>query len=252
MKINILTAFPNQIKSNLEEGIFRIVRNKNIVNFNIVDLREFSEGKYKKIDEKPYGEEDGMLLRVDILDKAIRSLKLKKNKSKLIFPSPKGKILDLNMLNNLKTSNELTFLLGHYEGVDERIFSLHNFLEISIGDYILSGGELASLVIIDSLLRLLKDSLGNEKSILDESVYTGLLESPHFTKPDVYKGLKVPKYLKSGNHLNISLIQFRESLLLTKKRRPDLFQKYVKDVYFLKKIKLSKDELNILKEVVEK
>lgn len=251
MKINILTAFPNQIKNNLDEGIFRIARGKNIVNFNVVDLREFTKDKYKKIDDKPYGGGEGMLLRVDILDKAITSLNLKKNNSKLIYPSPKGKILDLDLLNSIKTSNELTFLLGHYEGVDERILSLHNFVEVSIGDYILSGGELAGLVIVDCLLRLLKDSLGNEKSILDESIYTGLLESPQYTKPDNYKSLKVPRYLKSGNHLEISLKRYKESLMLTKKRRPDLFLTYVKDVFYLEKINLSKDELRILKEVVE-
>ena len=159
----------------------------------------------------------------------------------MIYMSPRGRILDQEMIQQFSSLDELVILCGHYEGMDQRVLDHWNIEEVSIGDYVLTGGELPAMVLIDSVARLIPGVLGNENSAMDESVYSGLLEHPQYTKPREYRGLNVPEVLVSGNHKLIALWTFRQSLELTKKRRPDLFEKYVNE-----NRNLSKEEQKIL------
>ena len=160
--------------------------------------------------------------------------------------SPRGRILDQEMIQQFSSLDELVILCGHYEGLDQRVLDHWSIEEVSIGDYVLTGGELPAMVLIDSVARLIPGVLGNENSAMDESVYSGLLEHPQYTKPREYRGLNVPEVLVSGNHKLIALWKFRQSLELTKKRRPDLFEKYVNE-----NRNLSKEEQKILEEIMK-
>lgn len=165
---------------------------------------------------------------------------------KIIYMSPRGKILDSDKIRSLSQMDGFVILCGHYEGVDQRVIDHWDIEEVSIGDYVLTGGELPAMVLIDSVARLIPDVLGNENSALDESIYSGLLEHPQYTKPREYRGMQVPEVLVSGNHKLIDLWKFRESLLLTKERRPDLFERFVKE-----QRDFSKDERKILEEIIK-
>ena len=163
---------------------------------------------------------------------------------KIIYMSPRGRIMDQQKISELSELDELVILCGHYEGVDQRVLDYWNIEEVSIGDYVLTGGELPAMVLIDSVARLLPDVLGNADSALDESIYSGLLEHPQYTKPRRYRGLDVPEVLVSGNHKLINLWKFWEALLLTKERRPDMFEEYVKNPE-----RFSKEEAEIVEEI---
>lgn len=185
-----------------------------------------------------------MVMSVDPIFGAMESVKAENKK--VIYMSPRGKILDGDKIKELSKLDEIVILCGHYEGVDQRVLDYWDAEEISIGDYVLTGGELPAMVLIDSVARLLPDVLGNENSALDESVYSGLLEHPQYTKPREYRGMHVPEVLVSGNHKLIALWKFRNALMLTKERRPDLFEAFVN-----KEREFTKDEARILEEIVK-
>ena len=215
---------------------------KGILNIRTTDIRDFSNDKHNKADDYPFGGGGGMVMMADPIFGALKSVKAEGKK--IIYMSPRGKILDKEMISRLASLDELVILCGHYEGVDQRVIDYWDMEEISIGDYVLTGGELPAMVLIDSVARMLPDVLGNENSALDESIYSGLLEHPQYTKPREYCGMEVPEVLLSGNHRLIELWKFRKALLLTKERRPELYKEFVKD-----RSRFSKDEARIVEEI---
>lgn len=218
MKIDILTLFPEMF-SPIQSSILKRATDNGILEFNIVNIRDFSLDKHKKCDDYPFGGGAGMLMSVQPLYDAIQSVK--KENSKLIFPSPRGKVFNQKIAKDLSKFDHLIFVCGHYEGVDERIFELFDMEEISIGDYVLTGGELPTMVIIDTLSRFV-DGVISSESLENESFSNGLLEYPQYTRPAEFMGLKVPEVLLSGNHKDIENWRREESLKITKKNRVDL------------------------------
>ena len=218
MKIDILTLFPEMFAP-LEHSILKRASENGIIKFNIVNIRDFSKDKHKKCDDYPFGGGAGMLMMVEPLYDAIKSV-YKKN-AKIIFPSPQGKIFNQEKAKELSKCEHLIFVCGHYEGVDERIFELFPMEEISVGDYVLTGGELASMVIVDSLSRFV-DGVISKESLENESFSNGLLEYPQYTRPAEFKGLKVPEVLLSGNHGEVDKWRKEQSEIITKKKRSDL------------------------------
>lgn len=218
MKIDILTLFPEMF-SPIQSSILKRATDNGILEFNIVNIRDFSLDKHKKCDDYPFGGGAGMLMSVQPLYDAIQSVK--KENSKLIFPSPRGKVFNQKIAKDLSKFDHLIFVCGHYEGVDERIFELFDMEEISIGDYVLTGGELPTMVIIDTLSRFI-DGVISSESLENESFSNGLLEYPQYTRPAEFMGLKVPEVLLSGNHKDIENWRREESLKITKKNRVDL------------------------------
>lgn len=218
MKIDILTLFPEMF-SPLNSSILKRATDSGILEFNIMNIRDFSLDKHKKCDDYPFGGGAGMLMSVQPLYDAIKSVKTEN--SKIIFPSPRGKVFNQKIAKDLSQFDHLIFVCGHYEGVDERIFELFDIEEISIGDYVLTGGELPSMVIIDTLSRFI-DGVISSESLENESFSNGLLEYPQYTRPAEFMGLKVPEVLLSGNHQEVDKWRKEESLKVTRKNRQDL------------------------------
>lgn len=234
MKIDVLTLFP-EFFSNLSSWsiIGRAVDN-NILNFGFINIRDYSSNKHKKVDDYPFGGGPGMIMTPEPICKAIDSVKTEKTKT--IYLSPQGKKLNQDIINDLSKEEHLVLLCGHYEGIDNRIIEDYIDEEISIGDYVLTGGEVPAMVIIDSVVRLLPGVLKSEESYMEESHYDGLLEHPQYTRPRVFNEKRVPDVLLSGNHKNIDEWKKYQSLKSTFIKRPDL----------LKRMKLSKEDKNIL------
>ena len=200
---------------------------KNIWNLKVVNIRDAAEDKHKTVDDTPYGGGSGMLMKADVLAK---SLDQNKNEGeKILYLSPRGKKFDQNYAKELSKEKSVSIICGHFEGVDERVLSTRNIEEVSIGDFILSGGESAAFVVIDSILRLLPGVLGNENSTLNESFENGLLEYPQFTKPQIWEEKAVPEVLLSGDHNKIKDWRLSQSEAITRVRRPDLWEKYKKN-----------------------
>ena len=218
MKIEILTLFPEMF-SPLNSSILKRAVDNHILEFNLVNIRDFSKDKHKKCDDYPFGGGAGMLMSVQPIYDAIKSVQ--KENSKIIFPSPRGAKFDHKKAKELSSFEHLIFVCGHYEGVDERIFELFDMEEISLGDYVLTGGELPSMVMIDSLSRFV-DGVISKESLENESFSNGLLEYPQYTRPAVFEGIKVPEVLLSGNHQEVEKWRKEESLKRTKKSRKDL------------------------------
>lgn len=244
MKINILTLFPEMFTAVTESSILGKAGEKGILDVRLINIRDFTRDKHRKTDEYPFGGGVGMVMTAQPIFDAIRSLDAG---GKIIYMSPRGKILDRQKIEELAELEEITILCGHYEGVDQRVLDEWKMEEISIGDYILTGGELAAMVLIDSVSRFIPEVLGSEESAMEESIYSGLLEYDQYTKPREYEGLTVPEVLFGGNHKRIHLWQYECSLRLTKERRPDLFE-----AYLAKEKKLSKDEKKILEAIAAK
>ena len=221
MKIDILTLFPSMFAP-LKESIIKRAVDKKILEINIVDIREFSKDKHKKCDDYPFGGGAGMLMSVQPIYDAIKSVQ--SEKSKLIFPSPQGKIFTQNTAKELSGEEHLVFICGHYEGVDERLFQLFDIEEISLGDFILTGGELPSMVMVDAISRLV-DGVISRESLENESFSNNLLEYPQYTRPASFLGLDVPEVLLSGNHQEVDKWRQEQSLKRTKERRKDLLKK---------------------------
>lgn len=222
MKIDVLTLFPNSF-SPLSESIIGRARENGKLEVNIVDIRNFSKDKHKKCDDTPYGGGEGMVMTPQPLWDSISSVKTQS--SHIIYMSPKGKTLTQKKVEELSQKEHLILVCGHYEGIDQRIIDHFVDEEISIGDYVLTGGELPAMVLVDSVARLKPDVLGNENSAQNETFANNLLEYPQYTKPSEYNGLKVPEVLLSGNHAEIAKWREKQSLFLTKQRRPDLLKK---------------------------
>jgi len=220
---DILTLYPEMFPGPLDKSLSGKALKKGIWSLNTFDLKDYGLGPHKSVDEKPSGGGPGMVLRADVLDSAINDC-FKKDRPMIYF-SPKGKPLDQEMIERFSVINGVSIICGHFEGIDQRIIDMHDIEEISVGDYILSGGEIATIVFLDSLVRLLPNVLGNGDSKKIESFTDGLLEYPQYTKPNEFKGMKIPDILLSGNHKAIKEWQENQSLSLTKLRRPDLITK---------------------------
>lgn len=244
MKIDILTLFPAMFAAISDESLIGRANDRGIADINLVDIRDYTLDKHNRVDDTPFGGGVGMLMQAEPIFRALRGIDAEQKK--IIYPSPKGKILNVDKVRELSNEEELVILCGHYEGIDERVIESWEVEEISIGDYILTGGEPAAIVIVDSVVRMLPEVLGKEESIEEESIYSGLLEHPQYTKPRSFEGRNVPEVLLSGHHKNIALWKYEQSLLITAERRPDLFNEYLK-----KDKKLSKEEKMILEKVIK-
>ncbi len=234
LSLTYITLFPDLIAGYLQDALLKKAIDQNVFKYEIINLRNYSDNNYKSVDEKVYGDNDGMILRPDIADKVFTDLNKKNSvKSLNIYMSPQGKKLNQELLNELASYDHINILCGRYGGVDHRIIDQYIDVEISIGDYILSGGELAALVLTESLSRLVKGVVGNAESVVEDSLSKGLLESPQFTKPQVYQGshgeLKVPSVLLSGHHERINLWKNITSVMVTYFKRKDLLDLYIKD-----------------------
>jgi len=227
LQAQVLTLYPEIFPGPLDKGLYGKALAKNLWKLNIVDIRDAATDKHKTVDDTPYGGGTGMLLKADVLANSIDQ-NIKEGE-RIIYLSPKGKKFDQKLAQDLSKEKSFSLICGHFEGVDERVLSTRNIEEISIGDYILSGGETAAIVIIDSVLRLLPGVLGNEKSVFDESFENGLLEYPQYTKPQIWEKKSVPDVLLSGDHSKIKDWRLSQSEAITRDRRPDLWQKYKKD-----------------------
>ncbi len=225
MKIDIITIFPEIFFGPFSQSIVNRAIKEKIVDINIINLRDFTSDKRKSVDDKPYGGGPGMLMTPEPIFKAVKSLK--KENSHIILTTPQGQQFSQKKAVQLVKREHIIFICGHYEGVDERIRTELVDEEISIGDYILTSGNLPAMVITDAVVRLLPNALGSEESSVEESFSNGLLEYPQFTRPEVYKNLEVPKVLLSGNHAQIADWRKKEAIKRTSERRPDLIKKEI-------------------------
>ncbi|NDA22038.1 MAG: tRNA (guanosine(37)-N1)-methyltransferase TrmD [Proteobacteria bacterium] len=220
----IFTLYPDYFPGYLEKGLFGKAMRENIWKLETVNIRDYSEDKHKTVDDTPYGGGDGMIIKADVL---ARSLDQNVNPDeKTIYLSPKGRLFDHNYAKKLSKEKSVNLICGHFEGIDQRIIDTRNIEEVSIGDFILSGGEVAAFVVIDAILRYIPGVLGNENSSKDESFENGLLEYPQYTKPQIFEQKGVPDVLLSGDHAKIKDWRLSQSEAITRDRRPDLWQKY--------------------------
>jgi tRNA (guanine37-N1)-methyltransferase len=224
IQFDILTIFPNSIKGFLKEGVFRISQEKDLAKVRVFDLRNWTTDKHRTIDDHPYGGGAGMIMKFEPIDKAIKDLR--KLGSKVVVMTPRGQKLNQKVLKNFVKKNHEHYIIlaGHYEGIDERVYENLVDYEISIGDFVLSGGELPALAFVDAFLRLIPGVLGNEESNKDESFEGSTLEYPQYTRPEEFDGLKVPKVLLSGDHKKIEEWRKKKSKEITKLKRPDLIE----------------------------
>lgn len=223
--INLITLFPEMFPGYLGHSLAGRALERGDWSFNAVQIRDFGEGKHQTVDDTPFGGGAGMVMRADIVEKALLSVP---DAGRKIYMSPRGKVLNQEMVKELSGEQTLTILCGRYEGVDQRVLDAHGFEEISVGDYVLSGGEVAALTMMDACIRLLPGVMGNEATPDAESFGSetgGLLEYPHYTRPAEWNGMHVPDVLKSGNHAEIAKWRGAQSLEITQKRRPDLIKK---------------------------
>ena len=218
MKFDVLTLFPEMFSA-LERSIIGKAIEKQLIEINLTNIRDFSKDKHKKVDDTPYGGGAGMIMKPDVVYDAYNSIK--SERAKVIYMSPQGKTLNQKKVEELSKEKHLIILCGHYEGIDQRVIDKIVDEEISIGDYVLTGGEIPAMVLIDSVSRYVTGVL-NEQSIKDESFSNGLLEYPQYTRPEVFEGMKVPEILLSGHHENIEKWRKNKSLEITKKKRPEL------------------------------
>ena len=223
----VFTLYPEFFPGPLAKGLYGKALSNNLWNLNVVNIRDAATDKHKTVDDTPYGGGTGMLLKPDILAKSLDQ-RVKKDE-RIFYLSPRGKKFDQKFAKDLSKEKSISLICGHFEGVDERVLDTRNIEEISIGDYVLSGGETAALVVLDSILRLLPGVLGNEKSAIDETFENGLLEHPQYTKPQIWEEKPVPEVLLSGDHAKIKDWRLSQSEAITRVRRPDLWQKYKKN-----------------------
>jgi len=226
LKIYILTLFPEFFESPFNVSIIKRARDNGLIQIELINIRDFSHDKHKKVDDYPYGGGSGMVMKPEPIFEAVEYVDKKINSPnrRIILMSPQGKVFNQSLARNLSNEQNLIFICGHYEGIDERVKTIVTD-EISIGDFILTGGEVPALAVVDAVVRFVPGVLGSSQSPEDESFCNGLLEYPQYTRPQIYRGLKVPDVLLSGNHKEIELFRRKESLIKTREKRPDLFQK---------------------------
>jgi tRNA (guanine37-N1)-methyltransferase len=222
MKISVLTLFPEMFDVFKHSIIGRAI-NKGIIDIELHNIRDYSEDKHKKVDDYPYGGGAGMVMSPQPIVSCIKAVKAN-NDGKVFFLGPRGKTFTQEMANEMCKADSVIFLCGHYEGIDERIYNYID-MEISLGDFVLTGGEMACIPIVDSICRLIPGVLSSSESFTEESFYNGLLEHPQYTRPETFENQKVPDILLSGHHENIRKWRRTQSLLITKDKRPDMFAK---------------------------
>ena len=225
MKIDVLTLFPEMFGPVTEYSMLGKAADKGLLDVRLTNIRDFAKDKHNRTDDYPFGGGGGMVMIADPIFSALEHIDAKAKK--IIYMSPRGKILDEEKIRELAELDSFVILCGHYEGVDQRVLDYWDAEEISIGDYVLTGGELPAMVLIDSVARLIPGVLGNEDSAMNESVYSGLLEHPQYSQPREYRGIAVPEVLLSGHHKNIELWKLEQSLALTKERRPEMFREFI-------------------------
>lgn len=224
MRIDILSVVPDLLESPLNTSILKRAQEKNVAELHIHDLRDYSLNKHRKVDDYPFGGEGGMVMGIEPIDRAITHLKSQRSYDHIIYTSPDGKQFNQSMANQLSLSGNIIILCGHYKGVDYRVREQLITMEISIGDFVLTGGELAAAVIVDSVVRVLPGAISDECSALSDSFQDNLLAPPIYTRPAEYKGWKVPEVLLGGNHKAISEWQTSQALKRTELLRPDLLE----------------------------
>jgi len=225
-KVKIFTLYPEFFPGPFEKGIYGKAIEKKIWDMSVINIRDYAEDKHKTVDDTPYGGGSGMVMRADVVSNSLdKNLEINE---KVYYLSPRGKLLSQDIAKKISNEKCLNILCGHFEGVDQRVLDNRNIEEISIGDYIISGGETASYIVLDSVLRLIPGVLGNKDSIVDESFQDGLLEYPQYTKPQIWQENKVPEVLLSGDHAKIKDWRLSQSEAITRDRRPDLWQKHNK------------------------
>lgn len=229
MKMFIFTLFPEVIENYINISIIKRAREKEIVDINVINFRDFSESKHKKVDDYPYGGGAGMVITPQPIVDALKSIEYKNKK--VIYLSPKGKKFDQTIAQDLAKGSDLVLICGHYEGIDQRVIDKYVDMEISIGDFILSGGELAALTVVDSVTRLIPGAI-KEDSLIEESYSNYLLEYSHYTRPQYFEDMEVPKILLSGNHQEIRKHRLEESIRITLTKRPDLIKKGIQNNKF--------------------
>ena len=239
MFFDILTLFPEMFTGPFDESIIKRAREKGIIEINLINIRDYTTDKHKTADDAPYGGGAGMVMKVEPIYRAWQDLQKERGDVPVIMMSPQGRRLDQEIVKELSQEEGLILLCGHYEGIDERVRELIVTDHISIGDYVLTGGELAAMVLVDAVARMLPGVLGDEDSKIEDSFYNGLLDYPDYTRPREFMGLKVPEVLLSGNHGEIEKWRRREALKRTYLRRPDLLEKKV----------LSAEEIKLLEEI---
>jgi len=227
LQAQVFTLYPEVFPGPLDKGLYGKAMAEKLWSLNVINIRDAATDKHKTVDDTPYGGGTGMLLKPDVLAKSIDQ---NINKGERIFYlSPKGKKFDQSLAVELSKAKSFSLICGHFEGVDERVLTTRNIEEISIGDYVLSGGETAAIVVLDSIIRLLPGVLGNEKSASEETFENGLLEYPQYTKPQIWEQKSVPDVLLSGDHAKIKDWRLSQSEAITRVRRPDMWQKYKKN-----------------------
>ena len=226
-KAKIFTLYPEYFPGPFNIGICKKAFEKKLWDLKLINIRDYADDKHKTVDDTPYGGGVGMLMRPDVVAKSLDANL--EEKETVYYLTPKGKIFNQNIAQDIVKKNKVNILCGHFEGVDQRVLDSRNVEEISIGDFILSGGEMASFVVLDTVLRLVPGVLGNLNSTKDESFENGLLEYPQYTKPQIWEKLSVPDILLSGDHNKIKSWRLSQSEAITRLRRPDLWQKYKKD-----------------------
>jgi len=227
LQAQIFTLYPELFPGPLNKGLYGKALLNNIWNLKIVNIRDYSSDKHKTVDDTPFGGGSGMLIKPDVLANSLDQ-NVKPNE-KIYYLTPKGKLFSQKLAKKLSKEKTINLICGHFEGVDQRVIDTRNIEELSIGDYVLSGGETAALVVLDSILRLIPGVLGNDQSISEESFENGLLEYPQYTKPQIWEKKSVPDVLLSGDHAKIKDWRLSESEAITRDRRPDLWQKYKKN-----------------------
>lgn len=241
LEINILTIFPNMFKGPFSESILNRAQEKGLVKINLIDLRDFTSDKHKTVDDYSYGGGPGMLLKPQPIWDAVEVIKKTKSSFplKIIITSAQGKIFNQEMAKDLSKEKRLLIICGRYEGIDERIPQLLDAEEVSIGNFVVSGGELPAMLMVDVISRMIPGVLGKEESMVNDSFYNEYLDYPHYTRPSEFNGFKVPEILLSGNHKEIEKWRRKQSLLRTLIRRPEIFANK----------KLSNKDLDLLKEI---
>lgn len=241
MKFAVITLLPELVESVVESGVTSRAVEKGLTHLQCINPRKYATDKHRTVDDRPYGGGPGMVMRADTLLPAIREAKQRLPDSKVVYLSPQGKTIDQPLLQSVAQEEGLILLCGRYEGIDERIVALEVDEEWSLGDYVLSGGELAAMVVIDGITRLLPEALGHHESATQDSFTDGILDCPHFTRPEVVEGVTIPAVLKSGNHANIQRWRRMQALGRTLERRPEL----------LEKLQLSEQDESLLEEFIQ-
>ncbi len=233
MNFHIMTLFPDMVMSGLAESITGRAMEKNLIGVDTINIRDFANNRYNHVDDYTYGGGAGMLIQAEPVYAAYKSIQEKRKNSdkkmRVLYMTPQGKTFDQKMAAELSLEEDIVILCGHYEGIDERVLELIVTDNVSIGDFVLTGGELPAMMIVDAVSRLVPGVLGCDESAVYESFYDGLLEYPQYTRPENFMGMQVPAVLLSGHHKNIAEWRYEQSLIRTKERRPDLYEKYISE-----------------------